>query len=149
MKQGGAEQAGELLNIGAAASVLGVSERALRYYQQLGLITPCVRTAGGMRRYSEGDLARVSRIRELQSLLGLNLDEIAVVLRNDDRIAEIREVYHDERTGVEERVKLARECLVLQEHLRDTVKAKQAALDEFLADVEARVSRARAVIEPT
>jgi DNA-binding transcriptional MerR regulator len=102
-----------------------------------------------MRRYSEDDLARVSRIRELQSLLGLNLDEIAVVLRNDDRIAEIREVYHDERTGVEERVKLARECLVLQEHLRDTVKAKQAALDEFLADVEARVSRARAVIEST
>jgi DNA-binding transcriptional MerR regulator len=147
VKEVGAERPTELLNIGAAASVLGVSERALRYYQQLGLITPCGRTAGGMRRYSEEDLARVSRIRELQSLLGLNLDEIAVVLRNDDRLAEIREVYHDEHTGAEERAELAREGLKLQEHLRDTVKAKQAALDEFLADVEARVARVRAVIE--
>lgn len=147
MKHAGAEQPSELLNIGAAASVLGVSERALRYYQQLGLITPCGRTAGGMRRYSEDDLARVSRIRELQSLLGLNLDEIAVVLRNDDRLAEIREVYHDERTGVEQRAELARECLALQEHLLSTVKAKQAALEEFRADVEARVAKVRAVID--
>ena len=146
MKEASAEQPSDLLNIGAAASALGVSERALRYYQQLGLITPCGRTAGGMRRYSEEDLARVSRIRELQSLLGLDLDEIAFVLRNDDRLAEIREAYHDERTGVDERAELAREYLALQEHLRDTVKAKQAALDEFLADVEARIAKVRAVI---
>jgi DNA-binding transcriptional MerR regulator len=147
VKEARSEQPSELLNIGAAASALGVSERALRYYQQLGLITPCERTAGGMRRYSEEDLARVSRIRELQSLLGLNLDEIAVLLRNDDRLAEIREAYRDERTGVEQRAELARECLALQEHLRDTVKAKQAALDEFLADVEARIARAHVVID--
>jgi DNA-binding transcriptional MerR regulator len=100
-----------------------------------------------MRRYSEDDLARVSRIRELQSLLGLNLDEIAVVLRNDDRLAEIREVYHDERTSAGQRAELARECLTLQEHLLSTVKAKQAALEEFLADVEARVAKVRAVID--
>ena len=48
-------------------------------------------------------MARVARIRELQTLLGLNLDEIAVVLRNDDRLAEIKAVYHDEHTGAEER----------------------------------------------
>ena len=82
----------DLISIGAAAALSGVSERALRYYQELGLITPCGRTPGGLRRYSEEDLARVARIRELQTLLGLNLDEIAVVLRNDDRLAEIKAV---------------------------------------------------------
>ena len=80
----------ELLGIGAAAARAGVSERALRYYQQLGLLEPACTTPGGLRRYSEDDLARVARIRELQTLLGLNLDEIAVVLRNEDRLAEIR-----------------------------------------------------------
>src|SRR5579859_2811831 len=70
-----------LLGIGAAAARSGVSERALRYYQQLGLITPSGRTPGGLRRYSQDDLARVARIRQLQTLLGLNLDEIAIVLR--------------------------------------------------------------------
>ena len=82
--------AGSLLGIGAAAVRAGVSERALRYYQELELITPSGRTPGGMRRYSEADLARVARIRELQSLLGLNLEEIAAVLRNEDRIEGIR-----------------------------------------------------------
>ena len=136
----------ELLSIGAAAASSGVSERALRYYQELGLITPCARTPGGMRRYSEADVARVARIRELQSLLGLNLDEIAVVLGNDDRLTEIKAVYHDEHTGAEERAQLAGECLVLLEQLRRTVEAKRARLDTFLADVDARIERVRSAL---
>lgn len=138
----------ELLSIGAAAALAGVSERALRYYQELGLITPCARTPGGMRRYSEEDLARVARIRELQTLLGLNLDEIAVVLGNDDRLAEIKAVYRDEHTGAEERAKLARECLMLLEQLRETVEAKRAALDAFLGDLDARIARVRGAVTP-
>ena len=93
----------ELLGIGAAAAQVGVSERALRYYQQLGLMAPSCTTPGGLRRYTQDDLARVARIRELQTLLGLNLDEIAIVLRNEDRMALIRRTYHDERTSQDER----------------------------------------------
>jgi DNA-binding transcriptional MerR regulator len=133
----------ELLGIGAAAAAAGVSERALRYYQQLGLIVPSCTTPGGLRRYSAETLARVARIRELQTLLGLNLDEIAMVLRNEDRMAEIRRAYRDERTSDDERLRLTREGLVLLESLRETVEAKRAALDSFLADLEARIGRAR------
>jgi MerR family transcriptional regulator, repressor of the yfmOP operon len=136
----------ELFSIGAAASLSGVSERALRYYEELRLITPCARTPGGMRRYSAADLARVARIRELQTLLGLNLDEIAVVLRNDDRLAEIKAVYHDEHTGAAERAQLASECLVLLEHLRQTVETKRKALDAFLVDLDARLARVRSAL---
>jgi DNA-binding transcriptional MerR regulator len=132
-----------LLGIGAAAARAGVSERALRYYQQLGLIVPSRTTAGGLRRYSEEDLARVARIRELQTLLGLNLDEIAIALRNEDRIAQIRLMYHDERTSSEERRRLTRECIALQETLRATVEAKRVALERFLADLDARIRRAQ------
>ena len=98
-----AAETGPLLGIGAAAARAGVSERALRYYQQLGLIVPACTTPGGLRRYSPDDIARVERIRELQSLLGLNLDEIAIVLGNEDRMAQIRRTYHDERTSEAER----------------------------------------------
>ena len=136
-------ETGPLLGIGAAAQRLGVSERALRYYQQLGLIVPARTTPGGLRRYSENDLARVGRIRELQALLGLNLDEIAVVLRNEDRIAQICLAYHDERTSEDKRRELTRECLALQLNLRATVEAKRAALDTFLTDLDTRIGRAR------
>jgi DNA-binding transcriptional MerR regulator len=137
---------GPLLGIGAAAQRLGVSERALRYYQQLGLLVPASTTPGGQRRFSPADLARVERIRELQTLLGLNLDEIAVVLDNEDRMAEIRLTWHDERTSAAQRRQLTRECLVLQESLRTTVEAKRAALDGFLADLDARIGRGRAFL---
>jgi MerR family transcriptional regulator, repressor of the yfmOP operon len=137
----------ELLGIGAAAAQAGVSERALRYYQQLGLIVPAC-TPGGLRRYSADDLARVARIRELQTLLGLNLDEIAIVLRNEDRLAQIRLAYKDTRTSDEERSQLGRECLTLLESLRDTVEAKRAALESFLADLDARIGRCKDVLGP-
>lgn len=131
----------KLLSIGAAAARAGVTERALRYYQELGLLVPCAHTKGGMRRYSEKDLERVARIRELQTLLGLNLDEIAGVLRNEDRTAQIRAAYFDRGTDDIERRRLLRESLGLARELRKTVEAKRSALDGFLADLDARIGR--------
>lgn len=143
----GYEDSEHLLGIGAAAAQAGVSERALRYYQQLGLLTPSGRTPGGMRRYSDSDLERVVRIRELQNLLGLNLDEIAEVLRNEDRMAEIREAVRNELTGGEERQKLLREGLAIQQNLRGTVQAKREGLETFLSDLDARIARIESLIE--
>lgn len=143
---GGAAEEGcgndeRLLSIGAAAAQAGVTERALRYYQELGLLNPSGHTKGGMRRYSQADLDRVARIRELQVLLGLNLDEIAGVLRNEDRAAEIRAAYFDQTTGKQDRERLLLESLGLAGELRATVEAKRAALDSFLADLDARIGR--------
>ncbi len=140
-------QEGPLLGIGAAAARAGVSERALRYYQQLGLITPCHCTPGGMRRYSEDDLARVARIRQLQALLGLNLDEISVVLRHEDRMAQIKRAWRHENTSDEERRELLHESLDLHRQLRTTVEAKRRAIEGFLADLDARIARASDLLE--
>jgi DNA-binding transcriptional MerR regulator len=132
-----------LLGIGEAATRAGVSERALRYYQQLGLITPSGITPGGLRRYSEENLARVARIRELQDLLGFNLDEIGAVLTSENQLAELRRVYQDEDVEYAQRRHLMEESLMLQEGLLATVQAKRTALEGFVADVESRISRMR------
>ncbi len=142
-----------LLGIGAAAVQAGVTERALRYYQQLGLLTPAQCTTGGTRRYSRDDLARVGHIRELQKLLGLDLDEVAAVLRNEDRLAEIRQAYYAGDASDAEQLDMARESLRLLRDLRATVEAKQAAIRGFLSDLDARIGRSqdwldRVTIEP-
>jgi MerR family transcriptional regulator, repressor of the yfmOP operon len=142
----GQDENSELLGIGAAASRCGVSERALRYYQELGLITPCGCTPGGMRRYSHQDLDRVARIKQLQTVLGFNLDEIAIVLRSEDRMAEIRHAYHREHTSDGHRQELAAESLELQQQLRATVEAKRAAIEEFITDLDNRIARTRDVL---
>ena len=63
------------LKIGDLARRAGKSPRALRLYEDLGLLGPDVRTEGGHRLYAEEALVRLSWIDKLQ-LLGLSLQEI-------------------------------------------------------------------------
>jgi DNA-binding transcriptional MerR regulator/uncharacterized glyoxalase superfamily protein PhnB len=55
------------LTIGEVARSTGVTERTLRYYEELGLLAP-ERDAGGRRRYDAGHIDRLYRIRLLRSL---------------------------------------------------------------------------------
>jgi DNA-binding transcriptional MerR regulator len=135
-----------LLGIGEAAARSGVSERALRYYQQLGLITPSGRTPGGLRRYSEDDLARVGRLRELQDLLGLNLEEIRAVFDNDG-LAVLRCEYRSEGTDAARRRELIEAGLEIRAELRATVDAKIGALRLFLDGLDAERDRLQRILD--
>ena len=64
--------------ITVAAELAGMSVQALRLYERKGLLEPA-RTAGGSRRYSDTDIARLRRISVLISD-GINLTGIARVL---------------------------------------------------------------------
>lgn len=136
-----------LLGIGEAALRSGVSERALRYYQELGLVTPSGCTPGGLRRYSEEDLARVAHLRELQTLLGFNLEEIKAIFANEDRLAEVRTEYKAEATQASRRRELAIEALAVRDELRATVATKLEALTVFLADIDADRARVQRLID--
>src|SRR5437016_1999275 len=71
----------------------GLTPRAIRYYEELGLVRPCERTAGGFRLFTDADIAQLLRINELQTLLGFSLAEIKQTLRVDAMRAEVREAY--------------------------------------------------------
>ena len=71
----------QFLNPSAAAQRLGVSAKALRLYEQHGLITPG-RTAAGWRVYGPDEMARAAEIVALRGL-GLSLSQIARVLGED------------------------------------------------------------------
>jgi DNA-binding transcriptional MerR regulator len=74
------------LNSSAAARRLGVSAKALRLYEQHGLITPR-RTAAGWRAYGPGEMARAAEIVTLRAL-GLSLSQVARVLGDDPQALE-------------------------------------------------------------
>jgi DNA-binding transcriptional MerR regulator len=71
----------QFLNPSAAARRLGVSAKALRLYEQHGLITPG-RTAAGWRAYGPDEMTRAAEIVTLRAL-GLSLSQIARVLGDD------------------------------------------------------------------
>ncbi|WP_410601189.1 MerR family transcriptional regulator [Amycolatopsis sp. lyj-90] len=66
------------MRIGELARRSGVSERALRYYEAQGLLTP-ERRPSGYRVYGETDVAAVRRIRILLAA-GLNTAQILEIL---------------------------------------------------------------------
>jgi DNA-binding transcriptional MerR regulator len=65
----------ELLKIGDFARLADTNLRTLRYYEELGLLSPASRSQGGFRYYRRTDINRVDMIRDLQEL-GLHLDRI-------------------------------------------------------------------------
>lgn len=65
----------EHLRIGDLAKRSGKTARAVRLYEEKGLLGPALRTEGGHRLYAEDALARLEWIDKLQ-VLGLSLGEI-------------------------------------------------------------------------
>ena len=131
--------------IGEVAEQAGVSTRTLRYYEELGLVSPSGHSPGGARRYSDADLARVLRIRELQHLVGFNLDEIKTIVAAEARLDELRSEYaviSDARAGgpPQRERELIAEAIEINNQLREDMRAKLSRLETFLADLEARAA---------
>ena len=74
--------------ISVAAEMVGTGIQNLRAYERRGLVEPA-RTEGGTRRYSEEDVERLVRIRELLDA-GLNLAGIDKVLELEAEVARLR-----------------------------------------------------------
>jgi DNA-binding transcriptional MerR regulator len=73
--------AARFLNPAEAAQRLGVSAKALRLYEQRGLLAP-ERTAAGWRSYGPEEMAKGAEIVALRTL-GLSLAQVARVLQGD------------------------------------------------------------------
>lgn len=71
-----------LLPIGELAAAAGVTARALRHYEELGLIASAARV-GGKRRFDVDNIDRVTFIRRSQRV-GFSLDEIRFLLDDTD-----------------------------------------------------------------
>jgi MerR family transcriptional regulator, repressor of the yfmOP operon len=135
-----APQEEALLRIGEAAELAGVSCRTLRYYEELGLLVPAGHSAGGARRYTGEDVARLRKIRELQELLGFDLGEIRTILKGEDQLADLRSEYNSGATLARRREILS-EATKINERLRETVRQKQGRLEEMMVELEARAKR--------
>jgi len=85
----------DLLKIGQFAKLADTNLRTLRYYEELGMLQPAERSAGGFRYYRKTDINRIHMIRDLQEL-GLNLEQIRDLISTrgalEDRGAFMRKV---------------------------------------------------------
>src|SRR5438552_18551834 len=81
------------------ASRTGFTKRTLRYYEEVGLLPPTDRTEGNYRRYSEADISRLERTKNLRDLLGFSLTDIREILEAEDERGQIKAAYQHEKIG--------------------------------------------------
>jgi DNA-binding transcriptional MerR regulator len=91
----------ETYNVGQVAAMTGLTVRALHHYDEIGLVVPTARTAGGYRQYGTEELARLHSVLAYREL-GLGLDEIAALL--DDDTVDAVERLKDQRRLLTERI---------------------------------------------
>jgi len=136
-----------LLTIGQAATAAGVTPRTLRYYEELGLLRPSGHSVRGARRYAEVDLARIARIRELQQLMGFNLDEINQILSAEDSLERIRGEYRSGKPTSRRRRELLAEAIEINDRLREQVRHKVSRIAGFLEELDAKAVRYRQIVD--
>lgn len=125
------------LRIGEVAKSTGLTTRTLRYWEQLGLLSPDSHRESGERLYNASAIERVGRIRELQDLLGFSLAEVKVVLDAEDDLDRVRTDYRANKTDPRRRRDLLVDLIAandtLLERLDDTVGRIQTFRDERAA----------------
>jgi MerR family transcriptional regulator, thiopeptide resistance regulator len=122
---------GRLYRIRDFAALAGVTVKALRHYERLGLLKPR-RTSAGHRRYTEADAERVDAITALK-YLGFSLSDVELIFSGrsaalDDVIAARRQALAEEET----RVGLARAAL---EDVAPDTRANRAGVIHRLTQV--------------
>ena len=67
------------MHIGELAEQAGISTKAIRYYEQIGILAPPARTPAGYRTYDHAALGRLGFVRAAQAL-GPTLGEIRQII---------------------------------------------------------------------
>ncbi|CAA6808013.1 MAG: HspR, transcriptional repressor of DnaK operon [uncultured Campylobacterales bacterium] len=73
--------------ISIVAKMLTIHPQTLRQYEKEGLVNP-LRTAGGIRMYSQKDVDRVIMIKKLTRNMGVNLAGVDIILRLKEELDE-------------------------------------------------------------
>jgi DNA-binding transcriptional MerR regulator len=126
-----------LLRIQEVAAEVGTTARAIRYYEELGLLRPAGRSQGAYRLYDASDVERLRFIRGLRDDAGFSLAEVGRLLEDEDARARARERFRASADPAERRA-LALDSLERTERRIATLREKAGRLAALIAEAEER-----------
>ena len=133
----------ELAHIGRVADTVGLSLRTIRYYEEIGLVTPSGRTAGGFRLYNADDIDRLLLIKRMKPL-GYSLDEMSRLLALIDALTAAEDADLPTLTPEQALTELQSYAEAVQQRimkLRTQVEYAQEFRDRILAEIDRRSER--------
>lgn len=128
------EKTEQLMSIGRFARLTGLTVKALRHYDQVGLLRPtAVDPETGYRSYASAQVRRAETIRKLRRL-EFPLDDVFTLIETDDP-GLIRRVLHGHqyRTGVR-----SAELRVILQNLQPLLDGKESVMDTPVEAIDHR-----------
>ena len=132
-----------LLRIQEVASELGLTTRSIRYYEELGLLSPAARSEGAYRLYDASDIERLRFIKELRDDAGFALADIGQLLEDEAARGRSREAFAH-TVDRDERRALVTDSLARADRQVGILQAKIDRLEAMVQDAEGRRARLRA-----
>ncbi|WP_438350289.1 MerR family transcriptional regulator [Paenibacillus sp. FA6] len=117
-----------ILKIEDVANQTGLTKRAIRYYEDIGLIRAPERTSGGIRIYSEEDVETLKKILLVKEALGFSLAELQQFLEYRTTLDQQRSEYRSTADREERKVKL--------ENILSSLRKEKTMIDEKIKRME-------------
>jgi MerR family transcriptional regulator, repressor of the yfmOP operon len=119
-----------LLRINEVAAETGLTTRAIRYYEEIGLLEPAARSDGDYRLFDASDLDRLQFIRGLRDDAGFSLAQIGQLLEDDAARERNRERFRETRDPDERRALVvdARDRVTHQIEILESKAARLATM---------------------
>lgn len=138
-----------LLRINEVAAELGLTTRAIRYYEEMGLLEPAARSDGDYRLYDPSDVERLRFIKSLRDDAGFSLAQIGQLLedeaareRNRERLRQTTDPAERRRYFLESRDRVDRQIALLEaksERLAamiDEARTRRVHIEQHLAGID-------------
>ena len=126
-----------LLRIQEVAAEVGLTTRAIRYYEEQGLLEPAARSEGAYRLYDATDVERLRFIRGLRDDAGFSLAQIGQLLEDETARERNRERFRSSDDPVERRA-IITEALERVDRQIETLRHKADRLTAMIDEAEDR-----------
>ena len=126
-----------LLRIQEVAEEVGTTTRAIRYYEEVGLLEPAARSEGAYRLYDASDVERLRFIRGLRDDAGFSLAQIRQLLEDEAARERNRQQLRATDDPAERRALLA-DALERVERQIATLREKAERLATMIDEAEER-----------
>ncbi|MDN4526771.1 MerR family transcriptional regulator [Fictibacillus fluitans] len=129
------------IKIDEAAKITGITKRAIRYYEEIGLIHPPERSDGQVRLYTDEDVKQLKRVVDAKEVLGFSLQELQHFLSIKERVLEHKDQYESTKDTTIQQSELEEIAVGLkeQEKMLQQKMEKMKSFQEELKDLIQKV----------
>jgi len=130
------------MQIGEVASQTGLSLRTIRYYEEMDLVVPSARSAGGFRLYTDSDVARLQLIKRMKPL-EFSLEETRDLLEVMDAL-DADDLTDEDRAELVGRLEMFHGAAKARV---EAVRSQLAIAEGFATDLKSELGRHRRSIK--